>query len=163
MILKESIDFRSVFFGFMGLFLGSLVYVFFRSPGTAYFVPEAFNLFGFFPPMFGKATNSLPVFSHVLALSLITGGLLSVRNYGAVFVCSSWLLIELLFEIGQHPRISPWVIETIPDWFSELWLLDATRSYFADGTFDPIDLLAIVIGALTAYLIFLKNDQRSLA
>jgi len=48
-------------------------------------------------------------------------------------------------------------IRIVPDWFSTIPFLENTKNYFQYGTFDFIDLLAITIGALTAYFVLITT------
>ena len=68
-------------------------------------------------------------------------------------VCFFWLFIDGAFEIGQHPSVSEIIIPMIPSLFFDMPVLDNTANYFAQGQFDPIDLMSILLGAVCAYVL----------
>ena len=138
--------------GLAALLLGTMVYVVDR-PGDQSFVPSAISLFPFTPAVFGVVGHSLPTFVHVLAFCLFTTVLFAGGEKTAIAVCLSWFLVEVALELGQHPALAPSLSQLIPPWFAHLPILNKTDSYFLYGTFDPFDLLAIVSGALAAYVV----------
>ncbi len=144
--------------GLAALLLGTMVYVVDR-PGDQCFVPSAISLFPFTPAVFGVVGHSLPTFVHVLAFCLFTTALLAGGKKTAIAVCLSWFLVEVALELGQHPALAPSLSRLIPPWFAHLPILNKTDSYFLHGTFDPLDMLAIALGALAAYLV-IQNTAR---
>lgn len=139
--------------GMLTLAFGVLVYVLDRPAQHVYFISGYFSLFDEGSLTFGVAGQNLPSFIHVFSLSLITIGVLnSTRYLHLALICLLWALVNTFFEIGQHNYVSEILIESIPDWFDKLPLLDATRFFFLSGTFDVFDLIGIIIGATCAYL-----------
>ena len=72
-------------------------------------------------------------------------------------VCLFWFTVNVIFELGQ--KFDSWVVQSIPDWFSEIFILDTTKNYFLHGHFDYLDLLSIALGALVAYIFLLKTKK----
>ena len=60
------------------------------------------------------------------------------------------------FEVGQ--MFPKWSTSIIPDWFTGIPFLGNTENYFLKGTFDILDVIAIALGAVTAYLVLLRTD-----
>jgi hypothetical protein len=94
----------------------------------------------------------------VFSFILLTAGMLSCGKMGFRVICLSWLLIDSAFELGQKYLKQP--IKNLPDWFDGIPLLEAIKSYFIHGTFDIIDLLSIVLGAVAAYIVLIKIFEK---
>jgi len=60
--------------------------------------------------------------------------------------------------LGQ--RFSTWSSGIIPDWFSGVPFLEASKTYFTRGTFDFYDLVAVAVGSIAAYLTMLWTLER---
>jgi hypothetical protein len=84
----------------------------------------------------------LPTFLHVFAFSLLT--FLALGRGHLLFACMLWGAINALFELGQ--AMPPGYTGLLPD------LLNI-HSYFAHGVFDPLDLIACIVGAWAAWFI----------
>lgn len=134
----------------VALLLGAAVYAFDRPPGSAWFLPAAWSLAGPAHP-FGVIAGQLPEILHVFAFSLLTAAVLPATRRAAWTSCGAWWLIDSLFELGQHPKLSP-LLATATSGLKGIPLLGNTPAYFANGAFDPLDLLAIALGALAAGL-----------
>lgn len=132
----------------LALLAGVAVYAFDRPPGSAWFLPAAWSLGGSAHPL-GVVTGQLPEFLHVFAFSLLTAMLLPATRRAAWASCVAWWLIDSLFELGQHPKLSP-ILAAATSGLRDIPLLGNTSAYFARGVFDPLDLLAIALGALAA-------------
>lgn len=155
------INVRQIFIGLMILLLGTLIYLTDRSTDQIYFVyksPVEISLHDTLPNLFGIIGNSLPSFVHVFSFILITAGIISSEKKGYIFVCSSWFLIDFIFELGQ--RYNSLVLKIIPDWFSGILFFENTKSYFSRGTFDVIDLAAVLIGSITGYFVLIITIQK---
>ena len=139
--------------GVAALFLGTLVYFVDRPPNLI-FVPSDISLFHHTPKVFGVIGHSLPTFAHVFAFSLLLGTVLGDTKKTRIIVCLGWFTVDSLFELGQHPQVSELLLNLIPQWCEKIPLLYKTDSYFLYGTFDPLDMLSIALGALAAYAVF---------
>jgi hypothetical protein len=138
--------------GWAVLASGVLFYVLVRPQGIAYIV-EMIRMDLFSRPYSLPAPlwGSFPEFIHPLAFSLIGMGLLSGRRWSRLFVCSSILLLNLFFEIGQEYKHL--ALEIVPRWFDGIPVLENVNSYFLKGTFDPQDVLAMCLGSAIAFVV----------
>ena len=144
------------------LCLGTLVYVIDRPPGVTA-LPESITLFQPTVRFFGAVGRSLPAFAHVFAFSLLTVALIGGGRGKAIGACAGWFLVDTAFELGQYPTIASKLASLTPTWFQAIPILNRTDHYFRYGTFDPVDLLFIALGALAAYVVVqrmqFKEDQ----
>lgn len=150
-----------ILIGVIALFVGSLVYLVDRAPDSTYFVYSISNrisLHNILPSLFGPIGQNLPSFIHVLSFSMITAGLLSCKKRGCLIVCVAWLLTDCVFELGQ--KFNGWFSKIIPDFSSGIPILENVRSFFFLGAFDAYDLVAMLIGATTAYAALLVTMGR---
>ena len=151
---------KQIFIGIIPLILGLLVYFVDRPPGDTYFVHKiikGFSLHNIIPDLFGSIGRILPAFIHVFSLSLITAGILGCAKRGYVVICSSWLAIDIAFELGQ--KFDSWASSLIPD-FSGIPFLEASKDFFISGTFDYYDIVAMVLGAIAACIIMFNTMPR---
>jgi hypothetical protein len=79
----------------------------------------------------------------------------------AAAVCFLWFFVDAAFEIGQHQDIANIIVPHIPAWFKGIPFLENTADYFVQGRFDPADLLAILFGAIAAYLLILVLHKKT--
>lgn len=160
-MMRPPIHFNTVQFtiGIAALILGVLVYVLDRPAGQTYFIPGSLDMSTGLHSAFGTLGNHLPTFFHTLSFCLITAALLNVRTPGALVICTSWLMVDAAFEIGQHADIAPLLAKQVPEWFNHLPVLENTAGYFLHGNFDPLDLLSIFLGALVAFGLILVTQR----
>ena len=150
-----------ILIGAIALFVGSLVYLVDRAPDSTYFVHAISNrmsLHNILPSLFGPIAQNLPSFIHVLSFSLITAGLLSCKKRGCLIVCIAWLFTNSVFELGQN--FNGWVLKILPDFSSGIPILENVRGFFLSGAFDVHDLVAMLIGAMAAYVVLLVTMER---
>ena len=155
------INIHQILIGLTVLILGTLIYLTDRPPDQTYFLYKSslkISLHNTLPNLFGTIGNNLPSFIHVFSFILITAGIISSKKKGYVIVCAGWFLIDLIFELGQE--YSSLVLENIPDWFSDVPFLENTKSYLFQGTFDVLDLAAVLIGSLTGYLVLIVTMEK---
>jgi len=163
----QRINKTQILIGTIGLLIGSLIYLIDRPPDQTYFVyssPINISLFKVMPTLFASIGNSLPAFIHIFSFIVITAGLIFCRKKGYLIICLSWFLIDCAFEMGQ--KYSTWSSRIIPDWFAGIPFLENTKNFFLQGTFDFIDLAAIALGTVIAYLVLLitnTNKRRETA
>ena len=108
--------------------------------------------------MFGVLGGSLPSFVHVCAFALLTAALLDGGRRLNQAICLGWFSVDLVFEMGQHPKLATPIANAVPAWFIHVPILDRTTTYFLSGTFDPLDILFAALGALTAYIAIVSTD-----
>ncbi len=117
--------------GLGALAMGVLVYALDRPAGSVAFLPAGMAYdSGFLGPLAGP----LPTFLHALAFSLMTAALLDPTRRARLAVCGAWAGINWLFEAAQHPA------------FMEI------TGIGMPGAFDPLDILAAMLGAAAAFL-----------
>ena len=149
-----------ILIGLGGLAIGILVYLIDRPPEATYFIHFSrikISLYGILPNVFGVIGNSLPDFLHVFSFILLTAGLLSWRKRGSLVICLGWFSIDFIFELFQKFNALP--LRMIPEWFKGIPFLENTESYFKQGTFDLLDLIAISLGTVTAYFVLLVTNK----
>lgn len=140
--------------GIFMLALDALIYMTQRSPADIYFT----RFFGINQKLFGPGFglpgslgNVLPAFFHVLGLSLITAAFTSGSRKQCLLICVGWFMINAVMETGQ--KYKDIAIRLTPDFFDRLPFLEATRAYFLNGTFNPVDIAAAGCGAFLAFLL----------
>lgn len=152
---------KQIMVGLISLLVGVTVYLIDRSPGHTYFISRTgstISLHHVLPPLFGYFAGSLPAFVHVFAFALLTSGILACKRKGCLIACIVWLSVDGAFELGQ--KFGGWSSSLVPSWFEGIPLLENTVNYFALGTFDFMDLAAIVVGSVAAYLTMMCTSER---
>ncbi|WP_372523261.1 hypothetical protein [Sulfuricaulis sp.] len=149
----------------VALSVGLLVYLLGRQPEHVYFLFHGFSLAHGHHLLFGVLGNYLPSFVHVYAFILLTAAVADFSKARLLRICAAWFVIASLFEIAQHPAISPIIAAAVPAWFTRVPIFDNTAAYFLNGTFDPLDLLSIVLGTIAAYVTILltRNSANTLS
>jgi hypothetical protein len=136
--------------GMLALVLGALVYLLDRGRNPALFSPWIHWPAG--EGVFGPAGAWLPTAMHTLAFSLFTALALPAGRAWHWGACAFWLLINALFEWGQHPSIAPVLADWIDDSLAGTLGSEALANYFVHGVFDAGDIVAAAAGALVAGL-----------
>lgn len=133
------------------LIVGFCIYLFERQADSVYL----FTVFSFSPAhqfsFSGVIGQWLPSLVHTYAFILLTALAVGINTRVMLASAMFWLLTGWLFELGQYPSIAAELVEHIPAWFSGIPLLENVGAYFQHGTFDPMDLLATLVGAVAAY------------
>ncbi len=149
------------------LSVGLLDYLLGRQPEHVYFLFHGFSLVHGHHSLFGVLGNYLPSFVHVYAFILLTAAVAGFSKTRLIRICATWFAIAFLFEVAQHPALSPIIAVAVPAWFMGIPILDNTAAYFLNGTFDILDLLSIALGTIAAYftvgLTRNRADTRSLS
>lgn len=135
----------------IALFLGLQVYLYDRQPEHVYLLFHNFSLAHGHYSLFGVLGNCLPSFVHVYAFILFAAAVAGSPSARLLRICTVWFVVASLFEVAQHPTISPIIAAAVPAWFMRVPILDNTAAYFLNGTFDPLDLLSIALGTIAAY------------
>jgi len=162
---EKQINKLQVLIGVVSLLIGTMVYFLDRPAEGTYFIYRFEFILrlhsilnDMIPGSFGFIGNWLPEFIHVFSFILLTAGIISCSKRGCVIICIAWFLVDALFELGQ--RYSSLTLKIVPDWFSDIPILESVEGYFLKGTFDVADLAAISAGAIAAYIVFLMTTDR---
>jgi len=150
-----------ILIGFAALLLGTLVYIIDRPPGDTYFVSNSsipISLHSRLPSLFGAVGNSLPDFIHPFSFILITAGILSCGKRGCIITSLAWLVVDLGFEFGQ--KYKEFSLRFIPDWFEGIPFLENSTNYFKLGTFDILDVAAIILGTVLAFIVLIITIKK---
>lgn len=90
--------------------------------------------------------GSAPSFLYTFAIGLLVSTCAS-RPTGAKLHCLNWLGLAVLLEISQHPmfanQLASWLAERLS---VSTW--EIISPYWNRGVFDPLDLIATVVGGL---------------
>jgi len=133
---------------FLALLVGMLPYLTDRVAGRALLWPSAFTLET--GMLFGAVGQWLPSFAHAFAFSLLTVAVLAPRATPRYGVCALWAVINVVFELGQHRDIAKHLTGFLLNDIGAGPLTRPLARYFVHGTFDPLDVLAAVMGAIAA-------------
>ena len=137
-------EFFTIGLALSSLVSGLLVYVLVRDPAHLAWLPAMPS-----PAVaFADWSGPLPSFLHTLGFILLTAVVAGVRRRASLAVVSlAWVGVESLFEIGQHPLLAG----ALASGLSGLPGLAGAGPYFVNGTFDPLDLLAVVLAGGLAW------------
>lgn len=151
-----------VVIGTGALFLGVLLYLISRPLEQTYFgsiLEISYKARHWDSRFLNEIGGSLPSFLHVLAFSLLVGGLFGARKTGYLIICLAWLFTNVLFELGQKHITT--ASQAIPQSFEGVFILENMKSYFLKGTYDHFDILASCAGSAAAYWVLLRTrDER---
>lgn len=150
-----------ILIGIVALLTGSCIYLFDRPSGYTYFIVKVsldLNTYNLLPNLFSKIGNYLPSFIHTFAFILITAGVISSKKKDYIIICTIWFVIDCTFELGQN--YSSMFVNMIPGWFSGIPFIENTKNYFMLGTFDVLDLAAIISGSLVGYSVLIMTMKK---
>lgn len=141
--------------GLGALFLGSLEYIIGRPADASHIgriISELAGNFLFRIDIFGFLGGFLPDFIHPFSFALLTMALFPTgdRKVRGI-ICLFWLSIDILFEIGQF--FNKQIAELMTKLFSPNAITNIFTNYFAKGTYDHLDILAICFGITAAFII----------
>ena len=143
-------DLYLIALGLVAMVIGATFYAAVRSTPRIFLLPE-FLATSFTGTSSMPGINALPSFLHTFAFVLMSAGVLACRRlFCAVKIALAWVLIELIFELGQHAAMKSWFIGALPAWFDAVPILDRVGAYFLHGRYDALDVAAIFIAALSA-------------
>jgi hypothetical protein len=124
-------------------------------------VLEPFQVAGTVLASYTGIFGSAPSFFYTLALCLIIGACAS-NHSTAILHSFLWIGLSLFLELTQHPTfagfLSTWFPRVLPE---STWEL--IEPYWTRGVFDPIDLVATLVGGLIAITLIthLPNEYRN--
>ena len=143
---------RKLFYlGWISLVCGIAFYLVARPSGSTYFFGKLLHL-GFSSRIIklpALVQGSFPDFVHPFAFSLIGMGLLSLTRVSRLAICSSFLVMNLFFKVGQKYKYA--FAGQVPPWIKGIPIMENTGSFFLRGTFDINDIFAMIVGAAAAF------------
>jgi hypothetical protein len=138
----------------------------FLAMGLAVYVQDRYPIYDFLSSLralggtllqgdsfFGSWAAFAPSFCHVTALCLVTGALVRQEKSRFLMVCLSWISIDVFFELLQALPLKQHALPATSLAGSPFF--SNAIHYFSNGTFDPLDLAAVLFGGTTAYLMLL--------
>ncbi|MBW2020595.1 MAG: hypothetical protein JRI58_11155 [Deltaproteobacteria bacterium] len=154
MSIRATVNSNQLILGFGALVIGLVEYVVSRPADSTYLGKMIGALAGDFPfkmDIFGIFGGVVPEFVHPFSFALITMAIFpqatkKVRG----MICLFWLFIELFFEVGQC--CGHQIAQYIPEVFGQSSIVCSLKSYFINGTYDHLDVLAIFLGITVAYI-----------
>jgi hypothetical protein len=151
-------EFRLFTVACLVLAIGGAVYLLERPPGTASLIPIWLSSF---QPQLASSwlSQSLPSLCHVFGFAVLTTCALRPWQGALAFSCLFWVVVNILFELGQINLVASEVIPRFPAWLNQWPILSDIDAYLAAGIFDPIDIAFIVLGGLGAYVTVLVASQ----
>jgi hypothetical protein len=135
---------------------GALVYMADRHGHTAWLLPDALRLPAGHRAVFGSVGAWLPSLAHAFAFSTWTALLPGWRRPATA--CLLWAGIDAGFELAQYPALASRLLAWRPDWLTQVPIFEHIE-FLLHGTFDPLDLLAVVIGAFLSLLLLLRASH----
>jgi hypothetical protein len=106
------------------------------------------------PGLFG----SLPSLFYTLAMGLLVG-VCTATPTDARKYCLLWIGLALLLELTQHPIVAkPLSIWLSTNLTTSIW--EVVGPYWIRGTFDPIDMLATLVGGLIALALLVYRGKK---
>ncbi|SLM29235.1 conserved hypothetical protein [Desulfamplus magnetovallimortis] len=147
-----SINIKQFFIGIAGLSVGTLIYLFDRSPESSWLVHVLLGGASFhemLPDLFGSLDGSLASYLHTFSFTMISFSFMVQSKKWCLMAAVLWGSVNGLFEIGQ--LFDSFIVKWIPNCFERLPFLETVDDFFVSGTFDPYDLAAIFAGSSTGY------------
>jgi hypothetical protein len=155
---SETTDTASlVMTGGIALALGLIVYLSDRNASHAALIPAVAALGG--SNLFGALGQWLPAAVHPFAFSLFTAAALPSRSAWRYGACAAWCMVNITFELGQHPLVSGYLVGVLQTGSGQSAPRSTLASYFLHGTFDRADIVAAVLGALAAAVVLRRMQQ----
>lgn len=88
----------------------------------------------------------------VVALALLTTGVLGTRHVVAVPVCAFWSTAGALLECTQHPAVVDRALAALADLPADSLVANTISLYLLNGEFSIAELIAALVGGALAYL-----------
>lgn len=97
--------------------------------------------------------DHLPSFAHTFAVTMMITAVLWPWRRLVLATCAAWFGIACLLEVGQTTWFADWFGSVLRGPVESNSSLDAARSYFQGGTYDHLDIVAVIAGSISAYLL----------
>jgi hypothetical protein len=149
-------DTRLFAWGLAWLAAGFAIYATARPATVFAFFPHASDPVAL-PAWLRWMLGPAPTFVHVVAFSLMSGAVIGRTRRQIYGVCAAWAVIEVGFELAQHPAFRNWLTQH----GAFVLQISLLGSYLAHGTFDLGDLVAALVGAALAAWILTRATRRA--
>jgi hypothetical protein len=147
--------------GLAALMLGMLVYIATRSGQQVFFLQYLPAVHSGSHAGIGDMLYALPSLLHIYAFILLTAAVVSSNAHQLRLICMFWLVTEVMFEIGQQHDVAVAIVEHLPALFYGSATLETVPNYFLHGTFDPLDIIGLLLGTLAAYVTAMYSIGKS--
>jgi hypothetical protein len=104
-------------------------------------------------PTIRELTYQVPTLVHTFAFCVLLAAIWASAKQVAVNVCVALIAFELLLELGQHDLFTRSIETILPVDSIDSQVLALVPRYFTNGTFDPLDVLSILVGGLLAIVV----------
>jgi len=132
---------------------GAAIYLFGRDWSTVYLLAWASAAQPDGPALaLGAWAGSAPSFAHAFGFALLTALVAGGGSTRAACACLFWGMTDTLLELLQRPDWSV-AIPSLPPGLADWPLLGNLPAYFRQGQFDMLDVAAIALGTLAAWLV----------
>lgn len=149
-----------VLIGSVVLLLGIAVYLFGRPAWQFTLLPDFLFIQWLSTDSLGQFGGSLPSFLHVFGFSVLSAGIIAISKKAYIFICSLWALINILFEILQSDLFLFQNVHTILGKQTGAYIVNWLQNYSFNAVFDYYDILAILLGAMSAYWVLKQTQLR---
>lgn len=128
------------------LALGLSLYVFGRPVDSTRFLPAALHIGVPWLDQLRPFFTNLPSLFHVYAFVLYSSAIVHPGTRNLILICITWFTIEITFELLQNPSL----LKPGP-----------LRDVLGEGVYDPMDILALILGTTAAYFSVRLITRRS--
>ncbi len=151
---------KQVLIGIAALVLGVAVYSFGRPTWQFTLLPDLPQLYWWSTDAIGGFANSLPSFLHVFGFSMLCAGIIGATNNSYIVICSLWALINVSFELLQSDYLLAVIQHDFLNGLLSVFISNWLQNYSLNTVFDDRDVLAILLGAISAYWVLKQTQQR---
>lgn len=142
--------------GMLWSIAGIAAYMMARQAGTEWFLPTTVQIRVSELPV-QQFSDAFPMFSAIIALSLLCSWGLRCGRYGAALVCAGWMAVGVGIELIQRSDVASWVLPNLPAFFRTVWPFSALERLLGNGGFDPNQVFAAVLAGFIGYVMVLNS------
>ena len=146
----------ALFLGIAILFSGVVFYLLSRTDTPVFLSFFGFDMVPVLPAAMINGAGWLPTFVHVVAFTLITAAWLPARPLAWAFAAVIWAVVNFAFEVIQMSSLRP-VLE------NDSLVASAVTGFAESGTFDWLDIVAAMAGAVLGFCLCAVIARRGLA
>lgn len=135
----------------LALLVGFYIYVLTREPINSLIESFQFYFMDFIIIDNSALYGALPSFSHILIFVLLTSFFILSSRVNNLLNVLSWSVINIFFEVLQGSGFAGGAIKSI--FINSDYCFGVCKGYFTQGTFDILDIGAVLFGGVTAYIV----------